>query len=150
MPIAKFTTKKDEEVKQNIENLEEINYSFIGTKDEIIRTFKKMDEVGKEIATFRKQMIEEKYEIKREIRNFKANKFASSGKYLLLKELKEISLNVVFLFLVILLSKVDSIKEMSKINLILFIVFILLVARIILNFITFFKILDIEDEDKEE
>ena len=29
MPIAKFTTKKDEEVKRNIENFEEINYSFI-------------------------------------------------------------------------------------------------------------------------
>lgn len=148
MPIAKFTTKKDEEVKQNIENLEEINYSFIGTKDEIIRTFKKMDELGKEIATFRKQMIEENGEIKREVRNFKANKFASSGKYLLLKESKDILLNVVFLSLLILLSRVDSIQEIPKIRLILFTVFILIIVRIVLNIISFKKIFEIEDEEE--
>ena len=150
MPIAKFTTKKDEEVKQNIENLEEINYSFIGTKDELIRTFKKMDEVGKEIAVFRKQMIEEKYEIKREIRNFKANKFASSGKYLLLKESKDFLLNLIFLSLLMLLSKVDLIQEIPRITLILFTVFILIIVRIVLNIISFKKIFEIEDEDKEE
>lgn len=148
MPIAKFTTKKDEEVKQNIENLEYINDSFLGTKDEIIRTFKKMDEVGKEIATFRKQMIEESYEIKREVSNFKANKFASSGKYLFLKELKDISLNVIFLFLLILLTRVDSIQEIPKIRGILFTVFISIIARIVLNIISFKKIFEIEDEEE--
>lgn len=148
MPIAKFTNKKDEEVKQNIENLEEINYSFIGTKDEIIRTFKKMDELGKEIATFRKQMIEEKYEIKREIRNFKANKFASSSKYLLLKESKDFLLNIIFLSLLMLLSKVDLIQEIPRITLILFTVFILIIVRIVLNIISFKKIFEIEDEEE--
>lgn len=148
MPIAKFTTKKDEEVKQNIENLEYINDSFLGTKDEIIRTFKKMDELGKEIATFRKQMIEEKYEIKREIRNFKANKFASSSKYLLLKESKDILLNVVFLSLLILLSRVDSIQEIPKIRLILFTVFISIIARIVLNIISLFSISKIEEKEE--
>lgn len=148
MPIAKFTNKKDEEVKQNIENLEYINDSFLGTKDEIIRTFKKMDEVGKEIAVFRKQMIEEKYEIKREIRNFKANKFASSGKYLLLKESKDFLLNLIFLSLLMLLSKVDSIQEIPRITLILFTVFILIIVRIVLNIISFKKIFEIEDEEE--
>lgn len=148
MPIAKFTTKKDEEVKQNIENLEYINDSFLGTKDEIIRTFKKMDEVGKEISSFRKQMIEESYEIKREVSNFKANKFASSGKYLLLKELKDISLNVIFLCLLFLLTRVDSIQEIPKIRLILFTVFILIIARIILNIISLFSISKIEDKEE--
>ena len=148
MPIAKFTTKKDEEVKQNIENLEYINDSFLGTKDEIIRTFKKMDEVSKEISSFRKQMIEEKYEIKREIRNFKANKFASSSKYLLLKESKDILLNVVFLSLLILLSRVDSIQEIPKIRLILFTVFISIIARIVLNIISLFSISKIEEKEE--
>lgn len=148
MPIAKFTTKKDEEVKRNIENFEEINYSFIGTKDEIIRTYKKMDEVSKAISSFRKQMIEESYEIKREVRNFKANKFASSDKYLLLKELKDISLNVVFVFLLILLSRVDSIQKIENIRFILFTVLILIIARIILNIISFKKIFEIEDKEE--
>lgn len=148
MSIKKFTNRKDEEVKQNIENFEEINYSFIGTKDEIIRTYKKMDEVGKEIATFRKQMIEENYEIKREVRNFKANKFASSGKYLLLKELKDILLNIAFVFLLILLSRVDSIQEIPKITLILFTVVILIIARIILNIISFMNISKIEEKEE--
>lgn len=148
MPIAKFTTKKDEEVKRNIENFEEINYSFIGTKDEIIRTYKKMDEVSKAISSFRKQMIEESYEIKREVSNFKANKFASSGKYLLLKELKDISLNVIFLCLLFLLTRVDSIQEIPRITLILFIVFILIIVRIVLNIISFKKIFEIENEEE--
>ena len=148
MPIAKFTNRKDEEVKQNIENLEEINYSFIGTKDEIIRTYKKMDEVSKAISSFRKQMIEQSYEIKREVSNFKANKFASSSKYLLLKESKDILLNVVFLSLLILLSKVDSIQEIPRITLILFTVFILIIARIVLNIISFFNIFKIEDKEE--
>lgn len=148
MSIKKFTTRKEEEVKQNIENLEYINDSFLGTKDEIIRTFKKMDEVGKEIATFRKQMIEENYEIKREVRNFKANKFASSGKYLLLKELKDILLNIAFVFLLILLSRVDSIQEIPKITLILFTVVILIIARIILNIISFMNISKIEEKEE--
>ncbi len=148
MSIKKFTTKKDEEVKQNIENLEYINDSFLGTKDEIIRTYKKMDEVSKEISTFRKQMIEESFEIKREVRNFKANKFASSDKYLLLKELKDISLNVIFLSLLILLTRVDSIQEIPKIRGILFTVFISIIARIVLNIISFKKIFEIEDEEE--
>lgn len=148
MSIKKFTTKKDEEVKQNIENLEYINDSFLGTKDEIIRTYKKMDEVSKEISTFRKQMIEESFEIKREVRNFKANKFASSNKYLLLKELKDISLNVIFLSLLILLTRVDSIQEIPKIRGILFTVFISIIARIVLNIISFKKIFEIEDEEE--
>lgn len=148
MSIKKFTTKKDEEVKQNIENLEYINDSFLGTKDEIIRTYKKMDEVSKEISTFRKQMIEESFEIKREVRNFKANKFASSDKYLLLKELKDISLNVIFLSLLILLTRVDLIQEIPKIRGILFTVFISIIARIVLNIISFKKIFEIEDEEE--
>lgn len=148
MSIKKFTTKKDEEVKQNIENLEYINDSFLGTKDEIIRTYKKMDEVSKEISTFRKQMIEESFEIKREVRNFKANKFASSDKYLLLKELKDISLNVIFLSLLILLTRVDSIQEIPKIRGILFTVFISIIARIVLNIISSKKIFEIEDEEE--
>lgn len=148
MSIKKFTNRKEEEVKQNIENLEYINDSFLGTKDEIIRTFKKMDEVGKEIATFRKQMIEESYEIKREVSNFKANKFASSGKYLFLKELKDISLNVIFLCLLFLLIRVDSIQEIPKIRLILFTVFILIIARIVLNIISLFSISKIEDKEE--
>lgn len=148
MSIKKFTTKKDEEVKQNIENLEYINDSFLGTKDEIIRTFKKMDEVGKEISSFRKQMIEQSFEIKKEISNFKANKFASSDKYLLLKELKDISLNVIFLSLLILLTRVDSIQEIPKIRMILFIVFILIIVRIVLNIISFKKIFEIEDKEE--
>lgn len=148
MSIKKFTNRKEEEVKQNIENLEYINDSFLGTKDEIIRTFKKMDEVSKEISSFRKQMIEEKYEIKREIRNFKANKFASSGKYLLLKESKDILLNVVFLSLLILLSRVDSIQEIPKIRLILFTVFISIIARIVLNIISLFSISKIEEKEE--
>lgn len=148
MSIKKFTTKKDEEVKQNIENLEYINDSFLGTKDEIIRTYKKMDEVNKEIDLFRKQMIEESYEIKREVSNFKANKFASSGKYLFLKELKDISLNVIFLFLLILLTRVDSIQEIPKIRGILFTVFISIIARIVLNIISLFSISKIEDKEE--
>lgn len=148
MSIKKFTNRKDEEVKQNIENFEEINYSFIGTKDEIIRTYKKMDEVSKAISSFRKQMIEESYEIKREVSNFKANKFASSGKYLLLKELKDISLNVIFLCLLFLLTRVDSIQEIPRITLILFTVFILLIARIVLNIVTFFNAFKIEDKEE--
>lgn len=148
MSIKKFTNRKEEEVKQNIENLEYINDSFLGTKDEIIRTFKKMDEVSKEISSFRKQMIEEKYEIKREIRNFKANKFASSSKYLLLKESKDILLNVVFLSLLILLSRVDSIQEIPKIRLILFTVFISIIARIVLNIISLFSISKIEEKEE--
>lgn len=148
MSIKKFTTKKDEEVKQNIENLEYINDSFLGTKDEIIRTYKKMDEVSKAISSFRKQMIEESFEIKREVRNFKANKFASSDKYLLLKELKDISLNVVFVFLLILLSRVDSIQKIENIRFILFTVLILIIARIILNIISFKKIFEIEDKEE--
>lgn len=148
MSIKKFTTRKEEEVKQNIENLEYINDSFLGTKDEIIRTFKKMDEVGKEIATFRKQMIEENGEIKREVRNFKANKFASSGKYLVLKESKDILLNIVFVFLLILLSRVDSIQEIPKIRLILFTVLILIIGRIVLNIISFMNIFKIEEKEE--
>lgn len=148
MSIKKFTNRKEEEVKQNIENLEYINDSFLGTKDEIIRTFKKMDEVGKEIATFRKQMIEENGEIKREVRNFKANKFASSGKYLFLKELKDILLNIVFVFLLILLSRVDSIQEIPKIRLILFTVLILIIGRIALNIISFMNIFKIEEKEE--
>lgn len=148
MSIKKFTTRKEEEVKQNIENLEKINYDFIGTKDEILRTYQKMDEVGKEIATFRKQMIEESYEIKREVSNFKANKFASSGKYLVLKELKDISLNVIFLSLLILLTRVDSIQEIPKIRMILFIVFILIIARIVLNIISLINISKIEEKEE--
>jgi len=141
MSIKKFTTRKDEEVKQNIENLEDISYTFLGTKDEIIRTYQKMDEVGKEIDVFRKQMIVESYD-------FKANKFASSGKYLFLKELKDISLNVIFLFLLILLTRVDSIQEIPKIRGILFTVFISIIARIVLNIISFKKIFEIEDEEE--
>lgn len=148
MSMTKFTNRKEEEVKQNIENLEYINDSFLGTKDEIIRTFKKMDEVGKEIATFRKQMIEESYEIKREVSNFKANKFASSNKYLLLKESKDILLNIVFVFLLILLSRVDSIQEIPKIRLILFTVVILIIARIVLNIISLFYISKIEEKEE--
>ena len=148
MSIKKFTNRKEEEVKQNIENLEYINDSFLGTKDEIIRTFKKMDEVGKEIATFRKQMIEENGEIKREVRNFKANKFASSGKYLFLKELKDILLNIVFVFLLILLNRVDSIQEIPKIRLILFTVLILIIGRIALNIISFMNIFKIEEKEE--
>ena len=148
MSIKKFTNRKEEEVKQNIENLEYINDSFLGTKDEIIRTFKKMDEVGKEIATFRKQMIEENGEIKREVRNFKANKFASSGKYLFLKELKDILLNIAFVFLLILLSRVDSIQEIPKIKWILYTVLILIIGRIALNIISFMNISKIENEEE--
>ena len=107
-----------------------------------------MDEVSKEISSFRKQMIEEKYEIKREIRNFKANKFASSSKYLLLKESKDILLNVVFLSLLILLSRVDSIQEIPKIRLILFTVFISIIARIVLNIISLFSISKIEEKEE--
>lgn len=148
MSIKKFTNRKDEEVKQNIENLEDISYTFLGTKDEIIRTYQKMDEVGKEIATFRKQMIEESYEIKREVSNFKANKFASSRKYLVLKESKDILLNIAFVFLMILLSRVDSVQEIPKITLILFTVVILIIARIVLNIISLFYISKIEDEEE--
>ena len=148
MSIKKFTTRKDEEVKQNIENLEDISYTFLGTKDEIIRTYQKMDEVGKEIDVFRKQMIEQSFEIKRAISNFKANKFASSGEYLLLKESKDILLNVIFLSLLILLTRVDSIQEIPKIRMILFIVFILIIVRIVLNIISFKKIFEIEDKEE--
>ena len=148
MSIEKFTNKREEEIKQSTEKMEKISYDFIGTKDEIIRTYKKMDEVSKAISSFRKQMIEQSYEIKREVSNFKANKFASSEKYLLLKESKDILLNVVFLFLLILLSKVDSIQEIPRINLILFTVFILIIARIVLNIISFFYIFKIEDKEE--
>lgn len=148
MSIKKFTTRKEEEVKQNMEDLEKINYDFIGTKDEIIRTYKKLEELNKEIDLFRKQMIEQSFEIKKEISNFKANKFASSDKYLLLKELKDISLNVIFLSLLILLTRVDSIQEIPKIRMILFIVFILIIVRIVLNIISFKKIFEIEDKEE--
>lgn len=148
MSIKKFTTKKDEEVKQNIENLEYINDSFLGTKDEIIRTYKKLEELNKEIDLFRKQMIEQSFEIKREVSNFKANKFASSRKYLVLKESKDILLNIVFVFLLILLSRVDSIQKIENIRFILFTVLILIIARIILNIISFKKIFEIEDKEE--
>lgn len=148
MSIKKFTTRKEEEVKQNIENLEDISYTFLGTKDEIIRTYQKMDEVSKAISSFRKQMIEESYEIKREVSNFKANKFASSGKYLVLKELKDILLNVIFLSLLFLLTRVDSIQEIPKIRMILFIVFILIIARIVLNIISLINISKIEEKEE--
>ncbi len=148
MSIKKFTTRKEEEVKQNMEDLEKINYDFIGTKDEIIRTYKKLEELNKEIDLFRKQMIEQSFEIKKEISNFKANKFASSDKYLLLKELKDISLNVIFLCLLFLLTRVDSIQEIPRITLILFIVFILIIVRIVLNIISFKKIFEIENEEE--
>lgn len=148
MSIKKFTTRKEEEVKQNIENLEKINYDFIGTKDEILRTYQKMDEVGKEIATFRKQMIEQSFEIKKEISNFKANKFASSGKYLFLKESKDILLNIVFVFLLILLSRVDSIQKIENIRWILYTVLILIICRIALNIISLINISKIEDEEE--
>lgn len=148
MPIAKFTNKREEEIKQSTEKMEKISYDFIGTKDEIIRTYKMLNEVNKEIDLFRKQMIEQSFEIKREISNFKANKFASSGKYLLLKELKDISLNVIFLCLLFLLTRVDSIQEIPRITLILFTVFILLIARIVLNIISLFSIFKIEDKEE--
>jgi len=128
--------------------MEKISYDFIGTKDEIIRTYKMLNEVNKEIDLFRKQMIEQSFEIKREVRNFKANKFASSRKYLILKESKDILLNIVFVFLLILLSRVDSIQEIPKIRLILFTVVILIIARIVLNIISLFYISKIEDEEE--
>lgn len=148
MPIAKFTNKREEEIKQSTEKMEKISYDFIGTKDEIIRTYKMLNEVNKEIDLFRKQMIEQSFEIKREVRNFKANKFASSRKYLILKESKDILLNIVFVFLLILLSRVDSIQEIPKIRLILFTVVILIIVRIVLNIISFKKIFKIEDEEE--
>lgn len=148
MPIAKFTNKREEEIKQSTEKMEKISYDFIGTKDEIIRTYKKMDEVGKEISSFRKQMIEQSFEIKKAISNFKANKFASSGKYLFLKELKDILLNIAFVFLLILLSRVDSIQKIEKIRWILYTVVILIIARIVLNIISLFYISKIEDEEE--
>lgn len=148
MPIAKFTNKREEEIKQSTEKMEKISYDFIGTKDEIIRTYKMLNEVNKEIDLFRKQMIEQSFEIKREVRNFKANKFASSRKYLILKESKDILLNIVFVFLLILLSRVDSIQEIPKIRLILFTVVILIIARIVLNIISLFYISKIEDEEE--
>lgn len=148
MPIAKFTNKREEEIKQSTEKMEKISYDFIGTKDEIIRTYTKLNEVNKEIDLFRKQMIEQSFEIKREVRNFKANKFASSRKYLILKESKDILLNIVFVFLLILLSRVDSIQEIPKIRLILFTVVILIIARIVLNIISLFYISKIEDEEE--
>lgn len=148
MSIEKFTNKREEEIKQSTEKMEKISYDFIGTKDEIIRTYQKMDEVGKEIAVFRKQMIEQSFEIKRAISNFKANKFASSNKYLILKESKDILLNIVFVFLLILLSRVDSIQEIPKIRLILFTVVILIIARIVLNIISLFYISKIKDEEE--
>ena len=148
MSIKKFTTRKEEEVKQNMEDLEKINYDFIGTKDEIIRTYKKLEELNKEIDLFRKQMIEQSFEIKREVSNFKANKFASSRKYLVLKESKDILLNIVFVFLLILLSRVDSIQKIENIRFILFTVLILIIARIILNIISFKKIFEIEDKEE--
>lgn len=148
MSIEKFTNKREEEIKQSTEKMEKISYDFIGTKDEIIRTYTKLNEVNKEIDLFRKQMIEQSFEIKRAISNFKANKFASSSKYLLLKELKDISLNVVFVFLLILLSRVDSIQEIPKIRMILFIVFILIIARIVLNIISLINISKIEEKEE--
>lgn len=148
MPIAKFTNKREEEIKQSTEKMEKISYDFIGTKDEILRTYTKLNEVNKEIDLFRKQMIEQSFEIKREVSNFKANKFASSRKYLVLKESKDILLNIVFVFLLILLSRVDSIQEIPKIRLILFTVVILIIARIVLNIISLFYISKIEDEEE--
>ena len=148
MSIEKFTNKREEEIKQSTEKMEKISYDFIGTKDEIIRTYKMLNEVNKEIDLFRKQMIEQSFEIKREVRNFKANKFASSRKYLILKESKDILLNIVFVFLLILLSRVDSIQEIPKIRLILFTVVILIIARIVLNIISLFYISKIEDEEE--
>lgn len=148
MSIEKFTNKREEEIKQSTEKMEKISYDFIGTKDEIIRTYTKLNEVNKEIDLFRKQMIEQSFEIKREVRNFKANKFASSRKYLILKESKDILLNIVFVFLLILLSRVDSIQEIPKIRLILFTVVILIIARIVLNIISLFYISKIEDEEE--
>ncbi len=148
MSIEKFTNKREEEIKQSTEKMEKISYDFIGTKDEIIRTYTKLNEVNKEIDLFRKQMIEQSFEIKRAISNFKANKFASSGKYLLLKELKDILLNVVFLFLLILLSRVDSIQKIPQIRWILFTVLILIIGRIALNIISFMNISKIEDEEE--
>lgn len=148
MSIAKFTNKREEEIKQSTEKMEKISYDFIGTKDEIIRTYTKLNEVNKEIDLFRKQMIEQSFEIKREVSNFKANKFASSRKYLVLKESKDILLNIVFVFLLILLSRVDSIQEIPKIRLILFTVVILIIARIVLNIISLFYISKIEDEEE--
>ena len=148
MSIEKFTNKREEEIKQSTEKMEKISYDFIGTKDEIIRTYKMLNEVNKEIDLFRKQMIEQSFEIKREVRNFKANKFSSSRKYLILKESKDILLNIVFVFLLILLSRVDSIQEIPKIRLILFTVVILIIARIVLNIISLFYISKIEDEEE--
>lgn len=148
MSIEKFTNKREEEIKQSTEKMEKISYDFIGTKDEIIRTYTKLNEVNKEIDLFRKQMIEQSFEIKREVRNFKANKFASSRKYLILKESKDILLNIVFVFLLILLSRVDSIQEIPKIRMILFTVVILIIARIVLNIISLFYISKIEDEEE--
>lgn len=148
MSIEKFTNKREEEIKQSTEKMEKISYDFIGTKDEIIRTYTKLNEVNKEIDLFRKQMIEQSFEIKREVRNFKANKFASSRKYLILKESKDILLNIVFVFLLILLSRVDSIQEIPKIRLLLFTVVILIIARIVLNIISLFYISKIEDEEE--
>lgn len=148
MSIEKFTNKREEEIKQSTEKMEKISYDFIGTKDEIIRTYTKLNEVNKEIDLFRKQMIEQSFEIKREVRNFKANKFASSRKYLILKESKDILLNIAFVFLMILLSRVDSIQEIPKITLILFTVVILIITRIVLNIINLFYISKIEDEEE--
>jgi hypothetical protein len=148
MSIEKFTNKREEEIKQSTEKMEKISYDFIGTKDEIIRTYTKLNEVNKEIDLFRKQMIEQSFEIKRAISNFKANKFASSRKYLVLKESKDILLNIAFVFLMILLSRVDSIQEIPKITLILFTVVILIIARIVLNIISLFYISKIEDEEE--
>lgn len=148
MPIAKFTNKREEEIKQSTEKMEKISYDFIGTKDEILRTYTKLNEVNKEIDLFRKQMIEQSFEIKREVSNFKANKFASSRKYLVLKESKDILLNIVFVFLLILLSRVDSIQKIEKIRWILYTVLILIICRIALNIISLFYISKIEDEEE--
>lgn len=141
MSIEKFTNKREEEIKQSTEKMEKISYDFIGTKDEIIRTYTKLNEVNKEIDLFRKQMI-------KEINNFKANKFASSKKYLLLKESKDILLNIVFVFLLILLSRVDSIQKIEKIRWILYTVLILIICRIALNIISLINISKIEDEEE--
>lgn len=148
MSIEKFTNKREEEIKQSTEKMEKISYDFIGTKDEIIRTYTKLNEVNKEIDLFRKQMIEQSFEIKKEINNFKANKFASSKKYLLLKESKDILLNIVFVFLLILLSRVDSIQKIENIRWILYTVLILIICRIALNIISFMNISKIEDEEE--
>lgn len=148
MSIEKFTNKREEEIKQSTEKMEKISYDFIGTKDEILRTYTKLNEVNKEIDLFRKQIIEQSFEIKKEINNFKANKFASSKKYLLLKESKDILLNIVFVFLLILLSRVDSIQKIENIRWILYTVLILIICRIALNIISLINISKIEDEEE--